>query len=304
MSPDDVKLYDLVQPADVAALTREVDCLLGEMAPGLDLEPIHQAITDTVRLYRGQYPGYRAANTKYHDLEHALATTLAMLRLAHGAFSQGQGLAADVLHLATIAALFHDAGLVQTLGDTEGTGAKYTIGHELRSMAFVSYYLSQRGYKGEDIERCAHIIAATILGRSLGDIPYRDEDTRRAGQMMGTADLLAQMADRMYLEKVLLLYQEFEEARLPGFSSELDLLRQTEGFYEFQARTRLDGELGGVQGYLLPHFRQRWGVERDLYQESVARNLDYLRAILHECEASYREHLRRGGIVDNLANGV
>ncbi|MFH1060717.1 MAG: HD domain-containing protein [Pseudomonadota bacterium] len=304
MSPDDIKLYDLVQPADVTALTRELDCLLGEMAPGLDLGPLHQAVEDTVRLYRGQYPGYRAANTKYHDLEHALAATLAFLRLAHGAFCLGDGLPAATLHLAVTAALFHDAGLIQTLADTEGTGAKYTIGHELRSMAFVSYYLSQRGYRGEDIENCAHVIAATILGRSLKDIPFRDEAARRAGQMMGAADLLAQMADRMYLEKVLLLYQEFEEARLPGFSSELDLLRQTEGFYEFQAKKRLDGDLGGVQRFLRPHFKHRWGVERDLYQDSVERNLDYLRSILHECEASYREHLRRGGIVDNLANGV
>ncbi|MFZ5586256.1 MAG: hypothetical protein ACOZHQ_10025 [Thermodesulfobacteriota bacterium] len=304
MSADDVKLYDLVPPADEVALAQEMDHLLGQMAPGLDVAPLHEALADAVRLYHGRYPGYRASNTKYHDLGHALAATLALLRMAHGAHLGGEGLPARVLRLAVIAALFHDAGLIQTAGDTEGTGAKYTIGHELRSMAFVSYHLSQRGYPAEDIERCAQIIAATILGRSLAEIPFRDEQTRRAGQMMGAADLLAQMADRMYLEKVLLLYQEFEEARLPGFSYELDLLRQTEGFYEHQAKKRLNQELGGVQRFMRPHFRARWGVGRDLYQEAVERNLDYLRSILRECEQSYREHLRRGGIVHHLANGA
>lgn len=304
MSPEDIKLYDLVRPSDDAALAREMEYLLGQMAPGLDPAPLRTALADTVRLYCGQYPGYRAANTKYHDLDHALAATLAFLRLAHGAHLGGEGLSARTLRLAVIAALFHDAGLIQTVADTEGTGAKYTIGHELRSMAFVSYYLSQRGCGAEEIERCVHIIAATILGRPLRDIPYRDEETRVAGQMLGAADLLAQMADREYLEKVLLLYQEFEEAHLPGLSSELELLRQTEGFYERQAKKRLAQELGGAQRFMLPHFRARWGVERDLYQDAMERNIDYLRVILQECEDSYRAHLRRGGIVHLLAQGA
>lgn len=301
MSASDIKLYDLVDPSDDAALAQEMDHLLGLMAPGLDTAPLHAVLADTIRLYCGQYPGYRAANTKYHDLEHSLSVTLALLRLAHGAHVCDEGLEPRTLGLAVIAALLHDAGLIQTVADTEGTGAKYTIGHELRSMAFTSYYLSQRGYPAEDIERCTHIIAATIMRRRLDEVPFGDDEARLAGEMLGTADLLAQMADRQYLEKVLLLYQEFEEARLPGFNSELDLLRQTESFYQTLAKKRLNRTLGDVQRFMLPHFRARWGIEQDLYQESLERNLDYLRVILSECEDCYRDRLRRGGIVDQLA---
>ncbi len=100
-------------------------------------------------------------------------------------------------------------------------------------------------------------------------IAYRSDDARRASQALSASDLMAQMADRHYLEKVLLLYQEFEDARLPGFSSELDLLRQTESFYHHQAKIRLSQELGDMGRFLSVHFQTRWGVDRDLYQEAT-----------------------------------
>ncbi len=50
--------------------------------------------------------------------------TLALLRVAHGLHAAGQGLGPRLLKLAVIAALFHDAGLIQTVADTQGTGAK------------------------------------------------------------------------------------------------------------------------------------------------------------------------------------
>ena len=63
---------------------------------------------------------------------------------------------------------------------------------------------------------------------------------------MGSADLLAQLADRLYLEKLLLLFMEFEEARLPEFETALELLQKTADFYDSVARKRLDEQLGGV----------------------------------------------------------
>ena len=42
-------------------------------------------------------------------------------------------------------------------------------------------------------------------------------------------------------------------------------------------------------------------MDQDLYAESVAKNLAYLRTVLCDSRNTYRSRLRRGGIVDRLA---
>jgi hypothetical protein len=45
------------------------------------------------------------------------------------------------------------------------------------------------------------------------------------------------------------------------------------------------------------HFKQRWGVEKDLYSESIQKNIDYLRTLLARAGdsiVSVRKTLRRG----------
>ena len=125
--------------------------------------------------------------------------------------------------------------------------------------------------------------------------------------IVGSADLLAQMADRYYLEKLLLLYKEFEEARLGGFDSELDLLKKTVDFYENRAQKRFQEELGGVSIYMRAHFKDRWGMDRDLYDESIRKNIEYLKSLITLCEDSYTcylENLRRGGITEEALASI
>ena len=43
-----------------------------------------RAFDDVVRLYRGEFPGYTACDTEYHDLQHILDVTLAMARMLDG----------------------------------------------------------------------------------------------------------------------------------------------------------------------------------------------------------------------------
>jgi hypothetical protein len=117
--------------------------------------------------------------------------------------------------------------------------------------------------------------------------------------MLGTADLLGQMADRTYLERLPFLYWEFQEANVSGFESELDLLKKTPAFWEF-TRQRLVTELGNVARYLKGHFRVRWGVDRDLYREAIERNINHLEFILAHHEADYRRYLRRGSYMEIL----
>jgi hypothetical protein len=62
-------------------------------------------------------------------------------------------------------------------------------------------------------------------------VTYPSANIEIMGKMLGTADLLGQMADRLYLEKLIPLFHEFEEGKVPGFESELNLLRKPTNFY-------------------------------------------------------------------------
>jgi hypothetical protein len=52
---------------------------------------IARAFSDSANLFRGEYPGYRACDTLYHDMQHTLDVTLAMARLINGHERQHPG---------------------------------------------------------------------------------------------------------------------------------------------------------------------------------------------------------------------
>jgi len=296
MHKSTIKLYDLVNAKDPDSLLQEVKHIVSRICPNFDFHALEQAFSDTVKLFKGDYPGYRESNTKYHDLRHTMDVLLASARLLHGAFVQGAQLSARTVELALIGALFHDVGLIQTEDDLEGTGAKHTIGHEQRSVFFMeNYFAEHRAGKEEDIRDCSHMILCTTLRTETQDIPFKSLEIELAGKIMATADLLGQMADREYLEKLLLLYEEFEEAGLP-YESLYDLLEKTPDFFDM-ALNRFATVLDGVNEYMIVHFRDRWNLDRDLYKESVLRNLEYLRKVLKMGPKDYVKRLRRGGIV-------
>ncbi|MDD3312384.1 MAG: hypothetical protein PHP91_09600, partial [Pseudodesulfovibrio sp.] len=138
-----------------------------------------------------------------------------------------------------------------------------------------------------------------ILAMSPSKVAFRTDDMRFMGYFLGSADLLAQIADRYYLEKLLLLFEEFKEARLPGYNSAYDLLAKTRNFYQDVARRRLDRELGSVDRYMRHYFLKRWNVDEDLYAQAIRRNLNYLDAILTQSGDDldkFRSALRRSSM--------
>ena len=292
-------LEDLIPPGEHDRIIAEVLNLVDRMKVG-DQELIERAFNDTIRLFKGEYPGYRASNTRYHDLDHTCSVVLAMARLLHGSHCDGLKWSDRGVALGLLGALFHDVGLIQKEGDTDGTGAKYTLGHEARSVEFLGNYLTEVGIGQDAIEEAGQMIGCTIMARSPDKIHFHSDEHRTLGYMVGTADLLAQMAERTYLEKLLLLFREFEEAQIPDFDTELVLLEKTEAFYTHVVKRRLEDQLGGVTRYMAAHFRERWNIDEDLYQRMIQQNLAYLHDVLEEDKALYREKLRRGGIVDTV----
>ncbi len=278
----------------------EVKYILNLINPEFDFSPIKSVFCDTLRLFGGEYEGYRRCNTRYHDIEHTVMVFLATARLVHAVAITGRDFREEDIDLCLTASLLHDAGFIQTDDDTEGTGAKYSIGHERRSIEFIHTYLGERGYNDEEISACASMIECTILAVSPKDIVFRNSDVEILGKIVGTADLVAQIADRIYLEKLFYLYEEFAEAHIPGFESESELLSKTGVFYEEISKKRLNIDLGGVSGLMHHHFRERWNIDKDLYEEYIAKNIDYLKGVMQRHEESYRTMLKRGGIVKGL----
>jgi hypothetical protein len=148
-------------------------------------------------------------------------------------------------------------------------------------------HLAASGFSAEDISDCSHIIMCTTLTLPLSEISFSSDEIRLMGKVLGSADLIAQMADRNYLEKLPLLFLEFKEAGMPGFETPLELLKNTGEFYHSVVRSRLVKEMSGVSSAALFHFKKRWDIDRDLYAESIANNITYMSKIYEDCAKSY-----------------
>lgn len=299
---DTKKLYDLIRMDSPEAVLNEAIILLRDMFPDFDTDSVTAVFNTTVRLYNGRYPGYRACTTKYHDLQHITETFLAMLRLMHGAFVEGEPFSRRSTFLGLVAALLHDSGYIQEKNDRKGTGGKHTIIHVRRSMDFLERYGRENGLSGEEIQACQTMIYCTDLTADFNSIVYPSREIELLGKLLATADLIAQMADRTHLEKLLYLYQEFREGMVSGYESAEDLLRKTMGFYDL-VDDRFKNKLNGVERFMKAHFASRWNINRDLYRVSIENAKQYLSAILKKEDSELFEHLRRKGIVHELNAG-
>jgi hypothetical protein len=294
------KLADLIDMENPAAVLEEVHHILKLISPDLDGRKLVQVFQDVSNLFQGRYPGYRPCNTWYHDLKHTTDCFLALARLIHGATVNGLELTSRYVSLGLIAALLHDTGYIQRDDEMTGTGAQFTIIHVERSIEFMRQYFVAGGYAEEEFRFAANCLKCTGLTVNIGrEVQFLNRDNEVLGKMLGVADLLGQMADRTYLEKLPFLFQEFREAGVPGFSSELELLEKTPGFWEF-IQQRFASELDNLDRYMRDHFRVRWGIDQDLNRQTVETNIAYLKHVLKNSGPDYARHLRRGNLMHHF----
>ena len=281
----------------------EVKNIIALIHADYDFCVLDHVFADVVRLYNGEYHGYRRCNTEYHNLRHTTDVLLTMARLLHGFFIEGHVLSSKMMDLGFLSALMHDTGYIQTEDDCEGTGSKYTKIHVERSIQFMRNYFIKNNLPMDDYEKCSRIVAATHQSKKLCDIPFESEEEILIGKLIYTAEFLGQMADRYYLEKLLFLYKEFAEGNVPGIKHEGDLLEKTIDFFEI-IRQRLETEMGYKAVYMRHHFKSRWNIDCDLYTASIMKNITYLKYVLECCRQNYRDMLKRGDIVKNLGQQV
>jgi len=286
---------NLLDIRDNTVILREVKTTTALMAPRFNFIFFDKAFKDVEELFLGQYNGYRECNTPYHDFRHTMMVLLAMARLMHGASVQGIDFSDKEINLGLIGALMHDTGYIQSSDDVSGTGAKYTMTHINRSIHFVRNYYTGNEYFASDMKNFQDILSCTGAQTMVADLEFEDEHIALLGKMLGTADLLGQMGDRLYLEKLIFLYNEFDEGGVPGFDSEIDLLRKTVSFYN-RTKERFRRDFGSVNRYLVSHFKSRWNIDSSVYEESIEKNINYLKYILKASQKDIYHSLRRNVI--------
>jgi hypothetical protein len=133
---------------------------------------------------------------------------------------------------------------------------------------------------GEFAQAAGAMLHFTGYEKSVASIRVPRPIFRLLGSLLGSADIIAQMSDRCYLEKCRdRLYPEFVEGGIAKrvtsegeetvFASAEDLLRKTPGFFVTASR-RLDQDLGSAYRYATYHF----GGE-NLYMDALTRNIRF-----------------------------
>ena len=263
---NDFDVTNTVQVSNPAAVRNAVHALFSEEFPGASFDKLWLAFYDFERLFTGRFPGYLGCDTTYHDMQHTLDMTLALARLVVGyerSAEPADRLGAQRALMAILVSLFHDSGYIRHKERDQdfANGAEFTLYHVSRSADFLRRYLPELGLS-RDVGVASMIVHFTGYELDLDNIELDDPRDIICGHLIGTADLIAQMADRCYLEKCRdRLYKEFvvggvavENAK-PGeymvrYKSGQDLLEKTPKFYQEVMRDRLNRKFNRAYRYV------------------------------------------------------
>ena len=294
--------YDVtnrVNTTDAASVSLEVNRIFQTLYPDASPQHLNQSFDDVRRIFRGEYPGYRACDTGYHNLQHTLDVALAMARIMDGyerSREHSEPIGSRLFVFGTVTALLHDVGYIRRKHDTRHhNGAEYTLTHVSRGARFIEEYMSVIDMT--DLSPVARqIVHFTGFERAVSKIKLPSMIFRLLGNMLGTADIIAQMSDRCYLEKCYgRLYPEFvagglaesskqRAANSTQFSSPGDLVSRTPMFYR-TATARLNDVLGGAYTHAQDHFGGQ-----NLYLDEIDKNVSYAESV---AESNDMTRLRR-----------
>ena len=215
----------------------------------------------TDRLFSGRFWHYQPVDLRYHDYQHTLQASWVYLDLVEACRAQTDEALAPSLRQAELglaAILLHDSGYLKARGDDEGTGAKYTHCHVLRSCALAASVLPGLGCTPAEVEDTLGAIRCTGLSGKPAATTFRSDAARLIACMVATADYLGQMSAPEYPAKLPFLFAEFAEAdnysgvppERRAFSSSAQLLAATRNFWTGFVRPKLDNDFAGVHRHL------------------------------------------------------
>jgi hypothetical protein len=267
------------EPRQVEA---EVQAIYSRLYPAGDRTFVATAFDWASQCFSGCFEDYQAIDARYHDFEHTLQGTLCLVRLLQGRHIAGAEpqVSKRWFELTLLAILFHDTGYLKKRSDTEGTGAKYTLIHVARSAEFARDFLAKKGLASDETSAVANMISCTGVNADLGAIPFRSDVERICGYALATADLLGQMAAPDYVEKLPVLFQEFNEAahhsgtkagRLGAYKTSKELMEQTPAFWQTYVLPKIDADFGGLYDFLSDPYPSGPNYYLDRIRENLAR---------------------------------
>ncbi len=262
----------------------EIILLAGEISPTINLALIRRIHADVVDFFTGSHPDFQKSTLPYHNLRHSQLVLLATVRLFHGLHHDRTVISTDTLLKGLLAACFHDSGLLLKADDPAHSGTEYMKGHEKRSIGFLEQYAHTQGFPADFSRDCAVIINYTDLHSKPTTFPAHSEEIRLAGQVVGSSDILAQMADRYYLESLPFLFHELQAGGISRHCSALELMEHTAHFYKQVVLHRLEVTFANITGAMRTHFRVRNAIDRNLYIDRIDANISYLKEIIAKCD--------------------
>lgn len=285
--------YDVTNEVNVSEVPDVLASVLDVFAdvyPKFDRSSLKKAFEDCHKLFEGENPDYLPCDTLYHDKQHTMDMTLALTRLINGhdrTASKSERIGAERALIGVITALYHDSGYIRKIHDhRHRNGAEYTTTHVSRSAEYLKRYFHRLGL-GQHAQISAQMVHYTGFEVAPSRIRLPDEKTHLVGHMLGTADLIAQMSDRCYLEKCRdRLYPEFVMGGIAIqidkhgkehviYESAEDMLRKTPAFYEHEVENRLNNLFNKVYQYEQAHFDGESN-----YIHALGQNQAYLKQIL------------------------
>ncbi len=241
-----------------------------------------------VRVFRDGDANVQPCDCRYHNIEHTLRASLCYVHILEGAWRAQELPEKKLASLGLIAVLFHDTGYLKDKKDQKGTGAKHTRHHPERSARFFRDWAMTVGMNSTDLKRVEKFINITDLinETSIGNQLLTDSENQ-IRYMVGSADLIGQIADPGYPFKLQDLFGEFQEATAHDPSLKCNfpdsyemLLRSTRGFYEHFVQELLNKEYRGICHLL----KATDETADDFYAQSMERNIEYIDKMVTDLE--------------------
>ncbi|HNQ73214.1 MAG TPA: hypothetical protein PKN95_06370 [Verrucomicrobiota bacterium] len=268
-------MFTIVATNDPLAVKSEVHSAYLDLYPAGDPQFVNRVFGWVEDSFAGEHPDYQASDARYHDLEHTMQGTLCFTRLLHCRSLTGAvpEIPQRNFELGLIGILLHDTGYLKRRNDPEGTGAKYTATHVLRSLEFTNQLLAREAFPLADIRAVQNMIRCTGIDVFLESISFASAEDRLVGHALGTADLLGQMAAEDYVEKLPVLYAEFQEAAqhdrghtdfITKFGGAQNLIARTPAFWRHHVLPKLQNDFGGLYRFLNDPYPdgRNWYLER------------------------------------------
>jgi len=255
-----IRMPDDVDTKDIEAVCAESHRIYRSIYPDAHTGFLPWACGWFRTVFGGRYGDYQPVDVPYHDLEHTMQGLLCLVRLLHGRHKAGAQphIPRRAFELGVLAILLHDSGYLKRADDTDGTGAKYTLIHVDRSRAFAGSFLREQGFSSTDIDAVQSMIGGTAINAAPSELPFPTGIERTVGCAIASADLLGQMSADDYVERLPLLYNEFnescryfgEQAQRLRYESPEALIANTPTFWQAYVKPKLEQGCQGVYRFL------------------------------------------------------